>query len=127
MIPKRFIRIWLGQKKIPDLFEKWWDEFKILHPDYEFVTLTDDEHPPIPEHLNKIYSLVNSYAGRSDILRLVALYEIGGIYIDTDVMPLKTFDKLIESEKPFIGQRSKKSFEIAVIGSPRKHQAVQDL
>jgi len=127
MIPKRFIRIWLGEKKIPDLFEKWWDEFKILHPDYEFVTLTDDEHPPIPEHLNKIYSLVNSYAGRSDILRLVALYEIGGIYIDTDVMPLKTFDKLIQSEKPFIAQRSKKSFEIAVIGSPKKHQAVQDL
>jgi len=127
MIPKRFIRIWLGSKQIPDLFEKWWDEFKILHPDYEFLTLTDDNHPTIPEHLKEIYSTVNSYAGRSDILRLVALYEIGGIYIDTDVMPLKTFDKLIESEKPFIGQRSKKSFEIAVIGSPKKHEAVQDL
>lgn len=126
-IPKRFIRIWLGNKPIEDIFEKWWQEFKDIHPDYEFVTITDNTPITIPEHLKDIYKNAKTYAARADILRLVVLYDTGGIYIDTDVMPIKSFEPLTEFTDPFIGLRSKKSFETAVIGSPKGHQAIKDL
>lgn len=129
-IPKRFIRIWLGNKKIPDLFETWWGEFKSLHPKWEFITITDNnisDYVNIPDSIRDIYNNVGSYAGRSDILRILILYEIGGIYIDTDIMPLKSFDNLTNFKSPFIALRSKKSFESAVIGAPKKHPALMFL
>lgn len=126
-IPKRFIRIWLGQKPIPSLFEKWWQEFKELHPDYDFVTISDSTKIELPKKLEKIYNAGLTYAGQSDILRLVALHNIGGIYVDVDIMPLKSFNPLLESSKTFIGLRSSKSFESAVIGGCKEDQTFKDV
>ena len=75
-IPKQFIRIWLGPKKIPDIFEEWWREFKKIHPKYNFITITDNTKIKLPKILKKIYYKVDSYAGRSDILRIIALYKL---------------------------------------------------
>jgi mannosyltransferase OCH1-like enzyme len=126
IIPKQFIRIWLGPKLLPPLFEEWWAGFKTIHPDFDFITLTDDTEIELPPALEAIYYSVDTYAGRSDILRLLALYELGGIYIDTDMMPLKSLEPLL-SDKPFIGQRSSKSFATGVIGCPAKHPAMREL
>lgn len=129
MIPKRFIRIWIGgTKKIPLKFEEWWDEFKKIHPNFEFITLTDYSlFPNIPEEIKKILKEVKTCAGVADIMRILALYELGGIYIDTDVMPLKSFEPLLIEDTPFLGKRSSKSFESAIIGSPKGHEAFKKL
>ena len=149
-IPKQFIRIWLGPKKIPDLFEKWWLGFQDIHPDYDFVTITDQKsmlhnntldkrHRFIDAssfwgskttpyyHLLPIYEKAKTYAGLSDILRIIALYELGGIYLDTDMMPLKSFNELLKENTPFACKRSSKSFESAVLGGPAKDSAFLDL
>ena len=125
-IPKQFIRIWLGPAPIPQMFDDWWNDFKEIHPKFSFVTLTDDTPIELPPALEKIYYSVDTYAGRSDILRLLALHELGGIYVDTDMMPLKSFEKLLGT-KPFIGMRSSKSFATGVIGCPPKHPAMREL
>jgi mannosyltransferase OCH1-like enzyme len=127
-IPKRFIRIWLGEKQMPSMFEKWWDEFKVIHPDYEFVTITNNTDIELPSEIKRIYNDGLTYAGQSDILRIVALYLLGGIYVDTDMMPLKSFDDLIENDsRAFIGLRSKKSFESAVIGGCKGDKVFKDV
>jgi mannosyltransferase OCH1-like enzyme len=126
-IPKRFIRIWIGNNKMPLQFEKWWQEFKQIHPDYEFITITNYESIPMPDEIKSILKKINSCAGISDVVRILALYHIGGIYIDTDVMPIKSFDLLIDSNKPFLGKRSSKSFESAIIRSPKHHPALLEL
>lgn len=123
MIPKRFIRIWIGNTEIPQQFEIWWEEFKKLHPDYEFMTLTDFSSIPPHIEIGKIIPQIGTCAGISDVLRLLALYHFGGIYVDTDIMPIKNFDPLLEDGKPFLAKRSGKSFESAVIGSPSNHPA----
>ena len=125
-IPKRFIRIWLGPKKIPELFEKWWLGFQDIHPDYDFISIRDLSDIKIPEHLKDVYNSVDSYAGQSDILRLLALYKYGGIYIDTDMMPLKSFDPLLNDPRLFIGLRSGKSFANGVIGCQKNDYAIQE-
>lgn len=45
----------------------------------------DDIHP----RLREVYDSAPSYAAKSDILRLVVLYEHGGIYLDTDMLILQ--------------------------------------
>lgn len=126
-IPKRFIRIWFGNMiDIPNIFQVWWKEFKNIHPDYEFVTITNWNMLHIPDEIKTIIPLVGTRAGWSDIARILALHQYGGIYVDTDVMPLKSFNSLINSEKPFLGKRSSKSFESAIIGSPKNHTAIYE-
>jgi mannosyltransferase OCH1-like enzyme len=126
IIPKQFIRIWLGPKPMPKMFQDWWDDFKKIDPDFNFITLRDEVLMETQPILEDIYYSVDTYAGRSDILRLAALYELGGVYVDTDMMPLKSFNELL-TDKPFIAKRSSKSFESAVIGCPAKHPAMLEL
>ena len=45
---------------------------------------------------------VKKYAFVSDVARLYALYEFGGIYFDTDIIVLKKFSNLLY-DKSFLG------------------------
>lgn len=123
-IPPRFIRIHLGPAPIPPLFERWWQEFQVMHPGWDFMTLRDGEL--VPPNLLDVFKHCTSYSNQSDLLRYVALKRYGGVYIDTDVMPLKPFDDLLE-RSPFAGRRSSKAFEAAVIGCPAEHPAICEL
>ena len=123
MIPKRFIRVWVGPKPIPELFEEWWQKFQDLHPDYEFKTIRGFDEVPVPDSFKKAIEGCTHYAGQSDIIRMLALYHIGGIYVDTDMLPLRSFESLRSQGQPFLGKRSGKAFEIAVMGSPKNHPA----
>lgn len=127
-IPKRFIRIWFGgEENMPDQFQNWWKEFQNIHSDWEFLTITTLDQLTIPDNLKEILPIIKTKAGWSDVARILALHQYGGVYVDTDVMPLKSFDPLLEIQKPFLGKRSGKSFESAVIGSPANHPAFTDL
>ena len=125
-IAKRFFRVWLGPKQIPKQFEIWWQRFKDMHPSYDFVTIRDNHDIDLPPEIVPIYNKAHSYAGRSDILRILAPLQHGGVYIDTDMMPLKPFDSLIEDDpRLFIGLRSGKSFNSAVFGARQGDPALQ--
>lgn len=126
-IPKRFIRIWLGRAPIPELFEGWWQEFRTLHPDFEFLTIGNEEASAlVPPEFRSIYEDCSSYAEIADLVRILALHQYGGIYIDADVMPLRPFYPLLDDTRLFIGQRSSVAFESAIIGSPANHRALND-
>ena len=131
MIPKRFIRIWVGKNEMPAIFQGWWNDLEQLHPTYEFLTITNDNIKSIviPDNIKPILKQVKTCAGLSDILRILILYQIGGIYVDTDIMPLKSFDSLLDlsNDRPFLGKRSSKSFESAVIGCPKNHPIFLEL
>lgn len=124
-IPKRFIRIWLGEKPIPEKFEEWWQGFKDIHPDYEFITIRDELEFNMSKELEDIYWQLPSYSAQSDVIRLLALYKYGGVYLDTDMKPIKSFDPLLAENTPFVGLRSTKSFATGVIGSPKNHPMVK--
>lgn len=53
----------------------------------------------------------------SDMLRTLTLWRYGGIYLDTDVIVLKSFDDLSEN---FVGVESKDSINCAILGFSHK-------
>lgn len=54
--------------------------------------------------LKKIYSDLKSVTAKSNILRIVILKLEGGVYLDTDILILKSFDKVIKNTDFFLGE-----------------------
>ena len=105
MIPKIIHYIWLGKSEMPievrDCIKSWQNNM----PDYELMFWDDDaisefRNPFIIEALEQ-----KKYAFATDVIRLYALQKYGGIYLDTDVKVLKSFDDFLHHHA-FIGRES---------------------
>ena len=66
------------------------------------------------------------YAFAADYIRLYALYNFGGIYLDADVLVYKSFDELL-SLPYFIGCDQIRAFEAAVIGAEKECSWIKDI
>lgn len=71
----------------------------------------------------EVFDAATTHAGRSDVLRYAALWQFGGVYLDTDVQPLRSFDELLDGD-PFAGWEDSKLICPTVMGSPPGHPAV---
>ena len=105
MIPKIIHFVWLGQNALNADMQMCLDSWKKFMPDYEIKcwndsTLGEFDYIFIKEALQE-----RKYAFASDVIRLYALYNYGGIYMDTDVMVYKSFDSLL-SNHAFIGREN---------------------
>ena len=127
-IPERFIRVWVGPEQRDPRFDLWWGRFAELHPGWDMVTVGEESvDSMLPVGARLVYDDCKTWAGKSNVLRAAALYWYGGVYVDTDMMPLRPFHALLEDPTPFAGLRSSKSIEMAVIGAPARHPAIQAL
>lgn len=124
-IPKRLFRVWLGPDPINPLFQQWWGEFRLMNPGWDVLTAGEDDALRLVTDpaLRAIYDDLPSYAGRSDLLRMLVLLAHGGVYVDCDIRPLRPLDAL-PGDRPFAVCRSRTSFNNAIIGAPAQHPAV---
>ncbi len=87
-IPKIIHQIWIGPRKKPDLWMDTWNiKYIQKYPDFEYVLWDNNninqvlaKYPKI----SKVFWTEKHWHGRADILRMLILYEHGGIYIDAD-------------------------------------------
>lgn len=89
MIPRIIHRIWFGGN-MPTEYENNWQAWQRQLPNYEFKTWTEEDIKSF-----KTLNLINrahTYAGKADIARLEIMIEMGGIYLDTDIMPFHHYD-----------------------------------
>ena len=96
MIPKIIHYCWLSSDPIPLQFEEYIKSWKVHLPDYEFMlwnfdTFDIDESIWVKEAFEN-----KKYAFAADYIRLFAVYNYGGIYLDKDVELLKSFDPFLE-------------------------------
>jgi len=100
-IPKKIHQIWIGDKPIPPIYEKYTNLVKILHPDYEYKLWNNDdlnsENFKMFEHINKMKKVVS----KVDMMRYEILYNHGGFYLDCDIIMLKKLDKIWEENKKY--------------------------
>lgn len=121
MIPKIIHYCWLSDDPYPEKIAYCIDSWKRKLPGYElrlwnFDRIGKNEFPWVKEAFE-----AKKYAFAADYIRVYALYHFGGIYLDSDVEVLKSFDDLLHLPY-FIGEEQiPNSIEAATMGAEKGH------
>lgn len=115
MIPKIIHYVWFGGEKPKEVLECI-DSWRKNCPDYEIREWNEYNCSFCNcVFLNEALAL-RKFAFASDVIRLSVLSRFGGVYLDTDVRLLKSFDAFLEN-KSFLGMETPFRVSTAVIGS----------
>lgn len=97
MIPKKIHYCWFGGKPLNKLGRKCLKSWKKFFPDYEIIEWNEQnvDLENCCEYVKQAYK-EKKWAFVSDYVRFKILYEQGGVYFDTDVEVVKTFDDILE-------------------------------
>lgn len=116
MIPKTIHYCWFGGKELPKSARKYMRTWAKHLPDYKVVEWNESNFDINMLPFTREAYAQKKYAFVSDYVRLYALYHHGGIYFDTDVEVLKSFDDLLDAPG-FIGYDSDDCLGTAVMAA----------
>lgn len=106
MIPKKIHYCWFGGNPLNEMGVKCLESWKKFFPDYEIIEWNEsnfDVH--CCKYVEEAYE-AKKWAFVSDYARFKILYEHGGVYFDTDVEVIKSFDDILEKGS-FMGSEMK--------------------
>ncbi len=95
MIPRKLHYCWFGRGEMPELAKKCIDSWHKFMPDWQYKLWNEDNFDVNQVSYTKEAYEARKFAFVSDVARLKALNEEGGIYLDTDVMILKSLEPLL--------------------------------
>ena len=98
MIPKIIHFCWFGKSIYSPLMANGIDTWKQVLPEYEFKLWNEDTFDINSTEWTKHSYELKKYAFVSDYVRLLVLYKYGGIYLDTDVKMIRSFNSLLEED-----------------------------
>ncbi|NGM72629.1 glycosyltransferase [Sphingobacterium sp. SGL-16] len=129
MIPKLLHFCWYGKGEYNDTIRKCIRSWEEKMPDYKIVKWDESNTPFAQMPFLQVLYRQKRWAFISDYMRLYALYKQGGIYFDTDVEVIKSFDDLL-SEPSFIAFQvelgtDKYPFNTAVIGGEKGNAFIE--
>lgn len=142
MIPKTIHYCWLSGDPFPDLVKRCFASWKEKLADYEVVLwdinrvekefqgfrVSEETNYTNYNEFHEGFSVSNGnlwlrqsigcgkYAFAADYIRLFALYHYGGIYLDTDVEIIGSFDPFL-AHNVFIGFDADNDLEPAIVGA----------
>jgi hypothetical protein len=107
-IPNVLHWIWLGPEPFPERSKKNLLSWQALHPHWKMKFWTDNpkKKPPIPgmqvcpisslppSPIGHLIAKACNYGEQSDLVRYIILLNEGGIYVDHDVLAIKSFEPL---------------------------------
>lgn len=120
MIPKIIHYCWFGRGKYPKTIQKCIESWKKYCPDYTFMLWNEDNAPMDEPWIKETYAL-RQYAFVADYVRFWALYNYGGIYLDTDMLLIKPIDEFL-SNTMFLGREDEKHASMGIIGMPERSE-----
>ena len=95
MIPKKIHYCWFGRGEMPDMAQKCIATWHEHMPDWEYK-LWDEDNFDVNRHpYTKEAYEAKKFAFVSDYVRLYALCDEGGVYLDVDFEVFKPFDDLM--------------------------------
>jgi hypothetical protein len=116
MIPKIIHYCWLGNIPYPEKIACCVNSWKKHLSDYKLMRWDESSFDINSVQWVREAYKAKKYAFASDYIRFFALYRYGGVYLDTDVEAVKSFDSLL-SNRSFIGFEYVSIPESAVIGT----------
>ncbi len=105
MIPKKIHYCWFGGKPLNKLGKKCLASWKKFFPDYEIIEWNESNFDFGCCRYVEEAAKEKKWAFVSDYARYKILYEQGGIYFDTDVEVIKSFDDILE-KGAFMGREN---------------------
>ena len=123
MIIKKVHYVWVGEGRFNATIKKCIKSWKKNLPNYEFKLWTVENAPMHVPFLRQAYDL-KAWAFCSDYVRLYALYNEGGIYLDTDMLVIKSIDRLLNADF-FIGKEDETFLGGSIIGSIKGHEFIK--
>lgn len=96
MVPKKIHYCWFGRGEKPKLAQKCIASWKKHMPDYEIIEWNEDNFDVNRNAYTQMCYKEKKYAFLTDYLRLLIIHEHGGLYFDTDVEVVKSFDDLMD-------------------------------
>lgn len=98
MIPKKIHYCWFGYNPKPKLAEKCIASWREFCPDYEIIEWNESNFDVSKSEYTRFCYEAKKWAFLSDYVRLVILYEHGGVYFDTDNELIRNIDELLAYE-----------------------------
>lgn len=99
MIPKKIHYCWFGGKELPPIAIECIESWKNILPDYEIVRWDESNFDVESTPFTRRAYTDKKFAFVSDYVRLFALAEQGGIYMDIDEMMFKDFSELLRGKE----------------------------
>lgn len=96
-IPKKIHFIWFG-KEMPWHIKYYISLNKQMYKGWKIKVWTEKDFDPKTQAYTKKALKEKKYAFISDYLRTKILYEEGGIYLDTDMVPIKNVENLLNGK-----------------------------
>ncbi|MDR1521840.1 MAG: glycosyl transferase [Streptococcaceae bacterium] len=125
-IPKIIHYVWVGgnpltksAKRIIKSWEKYCSDYQIMR--WNENNFDMNSYLYAREAYNS-----KKFAFVSDVIRLHALYEFGGIYMDTDVEVLKSLDPFLNDDA-FSGFETNTHIPTGIIGAKKGHAFIKEL
>ena len=116
-IPKVIHYCWFGGKPLPKLALKCIESWKKKLPDYEIKEWNETNFDVnICKYCSEAYA-AKKWAFVSDFARVYVLYKYGGIYMDTDVEVIQTFEESFLQNEAFSGFETQVSIPTGIMAS----------
>jgi len=127
MIKEKVIHYcWFGLNDMDDSVQQCIKSWKKNFPDYELMLWNESNfNININQYVTQAY-IHKKFAFVSDYVRLHALYNYGGIYMDTDFEVLKNFEDLL-TEDLVLSFQSPKEINSAIIAACSKNSIIKEL
>jgi inositol phosphorylceramide mannosyltransferase catalytic subunit len=93
MIPKIIHQTWVGPNPMPEQHRVWSQTIRDHHPGWEYRLWGESDIDDFG--CRDLMDRCNSQSGRSDVLRLMAVYKHGGVYFDTDIECRRNLELLL--------------------------------
>lgn len=111
MIPKIIHYCWFGGKEMPELVQRCIASWHQFMPDWQYMEWNENtlsafcHSASLPSPLTDNRYCAEAYAAHkyafvSDVVRLFVLEQFGGVYLDTDVEIIRSYEELPEFTHP---------------------------
>lgn len=126
MIPKIIHYVWVGGNPKPKNIKRCMKTWQKHLQDYQIIEWNEDNFDIYEnKYVEQAYK-AKKWAFVSDYIRAKAVYEMGGIYLDTDVLVLDNLESLLNN-RAFVGFENPANPFTAVFGAEKHHPLLKDM
>lgn len=126
MIPKIIHLCWLSGERYPKKIRRCIESWKKYLPDYEIMLWDNERFDVNSTPWTKQAFEAKKYAFAADYIRLYAVYNYGGIYLDSDVEVIRSFDDVLDLPYFVCSETRREEVEVAAFGAEKGCRWIKD-